>query len=351
MKFKFDKKIKSKEYSSKYFINTQEIFKKEKLGKNVTLRFFHFQKNVCVCGVEECLQLLKFAISKQNLDKLNIYYVVDGTITNECEPVLIIQGNYKYFGHLENIIDSILSRRSSIATNCREYLKVVGSKKILFMADRSDDYLLQKYDGYAAYIGGIRHFCTKQHLELISDYKDIHYSGTTPHALIQQFGGDVSKAMVAYKKHFPKEKITALVDFNNDCVSEIHKLAHLNFKISYIRIDTSNKLVDKSLQTNNWKNNKSLYGVNEKLIWLCRKELDKSKMHNTQIIVSSGLNLEKIKEFEENKVPIDVYGIGKSLLNINVNFTGDLIKDNNHYFAKVGRDEDIDHIIKTMKKL
>lgn len=350
-KFKFNKKLKLKEYSSKYFITTQKIFKDNNLGNDVTLRFFHFNDQSMVCGIEESIKLLKFCLTKKQFNSLKIWYVNDGTIINKEEPVLVIKGNYQYFGHLENVIDSILSRRSSIANNCYNIIKEINDNKLLFMADRSDDYLLQKYDGYAAYIGGVRNFCTKQHIELIKDKPNVNYLGTIPHALIQQFDGQIDEALIAYKKSINNGPIVALVDYNNDCLNEIQKISKLHFKIDSIRIDTSNKIVDKSLQIGNWKDKKELYGVCDKLILACRQELDKKNMKDTKIIVSSGININKIKHFNQNKIPVDFFGVGKSLLEVNIHFTGDLIKSNDKYQAKFGRNDNIDMLINKMNKI
>lgn len=348
-RFKFDKKLKLKEYSSKYFIITQKIFKENNLGKDVTLRFFSFHDNTCLAGIYEVLELLKYTISKRKLKTLKIWFLKDGTIIKKEQPVLIIRGDYQLFGHLENIIDGILSRRSSIATNCYKAIKEVGSNRLFFMGDRSDDYTLQKFDGYSAYIGGVKNFCTKQHIEYIKNKNDVNYLGTIPHALIQQFNGELDKALIKYKE-LSCGPIVALVDYNNDCLTEIEKISKLNFDVDYIRIDTSSKLVDKSLQNGNWKKNKSLYGVNKKLIKLCREKLNSLGMKKTKIIISSGLTLESIKQYENEKKLVDIYGLGKSLLNININFTGDLIKTNDKYEAKVGRNNNIDNQIKKMEK-
>ncbi|WP_342264238.1 hypothetical protein [Spiroplasma endosymbiont of Clivina fossor] len=48
-------------------------------------------------------------------------------------PVLKITGPYHLFGYLEGIIDGILARRSSVATNCNEILKVSNDKPIIYV--------------------------------------------------------------------------------------------------------------------------------------------------------------------------------------------------------------------------
>lgn len=349
--FKFDKAIKNKKYTTKYFIATQKIFANENMGKNVCLRFCHFSDSAVVCGVAEVISLLKF-ILKKKINKLNIKYIPDGTITKKYEPVLIIEGDYQLFGHLENIIDGILSRRSSIATNVYNFIKLTGNDRFMFMSDRNDDYILQPYDGYAAYVGGATKFVTDKQIEFIKEDKKVSATGTIPHALIQQFNGDIVKTLNAYKKTFPNKPIVGLIDYNNDCIGEIQKLKSYKFNdLDFVRIDTSSSLVDLSLQQkySNWKSKKELYGVNKELILEVRKKLNELGYEKTKIVISSGLTIDRVKEYESNNIPIDMYGVGKSSTEINVFFTGDLIKSNGEYQAKVGRNFNIEEFIEKMQ--
>ena len=81
------------------------------------------------------------------------------------------------------------------------------------------------------------------------------------------------------------------------------------------------------------------HGVCKELIFALREELDKAGFKDVQIIVSSGFTWEKIKEWEDLKVPVDVYGVGSSLLPVTVGFTGDLVNLNGKPQAKEGREE------------
>lgn len=352
IKFEFDPKIKDSYYSAKYFLTTQNILKNYPSQKSL-LRFKHFNQNVLIAGINEVLQLIKFALPEDVYKKTTIYYVEDGTITNDNEPILAIEGDYKEFAFLENIIDGILSRRSSVATNCKKVVDLIGSDKLIYMADRSDDYLMQPYDGYAAYIGGVKKFVTDAHAKFLSPQNDIQILGTIPHALIQQFEGNLSHALKAYMQVYPDKPVVGLIDFNNDCLNEI-KLLHDNGinKLDFVRIDTSKKLVDASLQDDYQKtNNKELFGVNSYLVNKVRDQLDKYNYTETKIIVSSSINETIIQDYLNKKTPIDIYGVGKNLINVNLNFTGDLIKLNDKYLAKVGRNENIDRYLSKMKRI
>ena len=54
-------------------------------------------------------------------------------------------------------------------------------------------------------------------------------------------------------------------------------------------------------------------------------------------MVSGGFTAEKILAFESENVPVDVYAVGSSLFNDNVNFTADIVTVDNKPCAKVGR--------------
>ncbi|MFX3960298.1 hypothetical protein ACJBX5_10600, partial [Streptococcus suis] len=58
---------------------------------------------------------------------------------------------------------------------------------------------------------------------------------------------------------------------------------------------------------------------------------------HVKIIVSGGFDSSKIKRFEQEKTPVDSYGIGSNLLKVNIGFTGDCVKLNGQEQAKQGR--------------
>lgn len=341
-KFNFDSKIKSGYYSAVYFAKTTKIVKKYINHKqNCTMQFTFFgDEPVKVCGIEESVQLLETMLSQKDFKKIKIFGVNDGDIVKPRTSVLLIQGPYYLFGIYENVIDGILARRSSVCNNCYKLLQIVDANKVLFMADRTDDYSIQKYDGYSAYIGGIRNFVTPASVEYLKNFKDVNVSGTIPHALIQQFNGNLASALNAYAKTFKNDKLVALIDYHNDVENEIINLSKSGVKkIDFIRIDTSKNIVDFSLQRRfkNWKLNKKMYGVNPYLVNIARKTLDKCGYKNTKIIVSSGLNVDSIKKFIKAKSPIDSYGVGSSLIIKNVHFSADLVMNGNKPESKYGR--------------
>nr|VZR97352.1 Nicotinate phosphoribosyltransferase pncB2 [Mycoplasma feriruminatoris]VZR99827.1 Nicotinate phosphoribosyltransferase pncB2 [Mycoplasma feriruminatoris] len=337
-KFKFDSRIKNGYFVADYFKKTVEILKNFKPDQKITMQFFQRNDNVVLCGISEVIDLLKFACP--NFNDLEIFALNDGDIISNKEPVLKITGKYHDFGWLEGMIDGILSRNTSIATNSKQIIDAANNKPVLNMLDRADNYLTLASDGYASYVGGFKLFVTQASLEYINDNSIPTPSGTMPHALIQSFNGDTLKAAQAFYQTFPNNNLVVLIDYDNDCVNMATKIgSHFKDKLYAVRLDTSENLTDKFFINNkDYVGQTNLNGVSEALVREVRKALDNVGCNHTKIIVSSGFSANKIKEFEKNNVPVDIYGVGSALAKINIHFTGDAVLLNNQKQAKFGRE-------------
>lgn len=313
------------QYVAQYFKKTRKIIASEKPETIVTLQFFQRKDNAILAGMMEVIQLLK---TNTNTDKYKIKYLPDRSKISSGEVVLELEGPYIEFGLYEGVIDGILSRMTSLATNAAEVVKAANGKQVVFMGDRSDHYLNQSRDGLAIAIGGIKTQVTDAHVS----HHDGEAIGTIPHALIQMFEGDLVKALYAYKKNFPNQKVTALVDFNNDVLSESLKvLSYFQKDLFAIRVDTSANMSDAMFL------NDEEYGVTPNMIKTLRKNLDSFGGKHVKIIVSSGFSATRIKQFEELETPVDIYGVGASLLHIGHTYTADAVKLNGKPLAKAGR--------------
>jgi nicotinate phosphoribosyltransferase len=208
-------------------------------------------------------------------------------------------------------------------------------KPVIFMGDRDDHFTQQAGDGYAAYIGG----ATAQATHAMNEWWGKQGMGTMPHALIQLFNGDIVAACKAYHKKFPEDELTALVDYNNDVITDSLKVAReFGDLLKGVRIDTSRTLIDKYfLRNQHLLGTFDPRGVNAELIFALRKALDAEGYNHVKIVVSGGFTVERIKEFEKQGVPVDMYGIGSSLLKLNIGFTGDNVMLNGKPQAKEGR--------------
>lgn len=334
--FKFDERVGEGWFSAVYFLKTREIVKKHRKNQIVTMQFFQKSSGV-LCGTDEVIALIK--TFSTNPEELEIYSLKDGDKINPFETVLTITGPYENFGFLEGVIDGILARRTSVATNVYNVVKAAGKsgiqKQVIFMGDRDDHYITQAGDGYAAHIGG----ATAQATHAMNEWWGKQGIGTMPHALIQLFNGDIVEAAKAYQNTFPEDDLIALVDYNNDAITDSLKVAReFGDDLKGVRIDTSRTMIDQYfLRNQHLLGTFDPRGVNAELIFALRKALDDEGYKHVKIVVSGGFNETRILEFEEQGVPVDIYGVGSSLLKINIGFTGDNVLINGEHEAKAGR--------------
>jgi nicotinate phosphoribosyltransferase len=247
--------------------------------------------------------------------------------------VLTIEGDYGLFAHLETVYLGVLSRRTLISTNVRRVVKAARGKPILFFPARFDHHMVQTGDGYAAHIAGAIGVST----DAQSSWWGGKGIGTVPHALIAAYGGDTVAAAVAFADvHYPETNVTALVDWDNDCVATSLACARaLGERLWGVRLDTSETLVDRSLwdEMGAFRPN----GVAPELVRAVRRALDEEGFQHVNIVVSGGFDAERIRSFEAAGVPADAYGVGSSLLRGNADFTADVVLLEGLPCAKVGR--------------
>lgn len=330
--FKFDRRIKDGWFSAVYFLKTTEIIKRHRPKQQVTMQFFQ-KKHAILCGVDEAIALLHtFAVHPEDL---KIRALNDGDKIEPFETVLTIEGYYEDFGYLEGIIDGVLARRTSVATNVYDVVQAAGKKQVIFMGDRDDHFSQQAGDGYAAYIGGV----AAQATHAMNEWWGKTGVGTMPHALIQLFDGDLIKACEAYLATYPEDNLIALVDYNNNVIEDsLNVAAHFGDKLYGVRVDTSANMVDQYFLKNQCEFGQiDLRGTNVRLIQRLREHLDRAGFPNVKIIVSGGFDADKIRAFQQQNAPVDSYGIGSSLLKVNIGFTGDCVRLNGKEQAKQGR--------------
>lgn len=339
-----------------------------------------------IAGVDAALALLRIATGYfdgerfvETYDRLQVDAVHDGTFTHyagdpsQVETVIEIRGRYSDFALLETPMLGVLSRASRIATNVHAVLQVSNGKPVLFFPARFDLPQTQAVDGYAYWLAIQRYnLDTGQNLRPIvstdagASWWGGQGGGTVPHALIACFFADTAEAMLAFARFIPIEvPRIALVDFNNDTVGAT--LATLNaywplylaalragdereqqrWTLNGVRLDTSANMRDVSLQpTSPSDDMQQDYGVSPRLVRTVREALDhawhawqvperwraaaEAYCRQVQIIVSGGFNRERIERFEREKVPVDSYGVGSTLLTndkiTNTDFTMDVVR-------------------------
>lgn len=368
----------------------------------VEMQFFTRRRKALVAGVDKALSMLRHCTGYftddesqfiETWDQLRVEAVHDGVMTvyngdpRQVRPVIRVRGRYRDFALLETPMLGALTRASRIATNVYNTLEAARGKPVLFFPARFDAHEVQAADGYA-YDIAVRRFNQDYHQQVDSyvstdaqgDWWGGLGGGTVSHAAIACFLGDTVEAMLAFASVRPPQvPRIALVDFSNDTVgtslavlkamferyraaSEADETALADrYKLYGVRLDTSSNMRDVSIPPLGDK--KLDNGVNPRLCWLVRQALDsaweswslppawharaRAFCREVKIVVSGGFGPEKIKRFEELNVPVDIYGVGSSLvsnddaLGTNTDFTADVVrvKINGDWvkLAKVGR--------------
>jgi len=360
--------------------------------------FTRRQGQTIVVGVDKALTMLQhccgyweedtFIDTSENLkvwaihDGCKVYS--DGDPLN-VSPVIRVQGRYRDFAILETPTLGILTRASRVATNVYQTLIASKGKPVLFFPARFDLHEVQAADGYAYNIAVKRfnHDFANQIDTFVStdaqgDWWGGSGGGTVAHAAIAAFLGDTAEAMINFARLLPSRiPRIALVDFNNDSVTDTLKVCKLMFEnymaelstgneeeakryILYgVRLDTSGSLRDVSI---NPIGDPTLdLGVNPRLVFNVRQALDsdwklwdikpewkqkaKEYCEQVKIVVSGGFNPEKISRFEKLSVPADIYAVGSYLFDNHgptvTDYTADVVrvKINGEWvdMAKVGR--------------
>jgi nicotinate phosphoribosyltransferase len=323
-------KMRAGYYSDKYFVRTREILLADGYRPRVTMQVFG-KAHAFLGGIDEAIAILRLcAVEWSELQVLALY---DGDEIEPWETVLLIEGPYDAFAHLETLYLGVLSRRTKVGTNTRRVVEAAAPKEIMFFPARHDHWLVQTGDGYAAHIAGAIGVST----DAQASWWGSQGIGTVPHALIAAYGGDTVLATRKFADYVgPEVKLISLVDFQNDCVATSIEVARaLGARLYAVRLDTSELLVDRSLwgEMGDFKPT----GVNPQLVWNVRRGLDQAGYPEVRIVVSGGFTVEKIRAFEEMRVPVDGYGVGSSLFQGSFDFTADIVLLDGKPCSKVGR--------------
>ena len=339
--------------------------------------------NTLVVGVDKSLTMLKhctgywegkqFIETAQNLE---VWAVEDGNLVHadgdpsNVQPVMRVRGRYRDFATLETPTLGVLTRSSRVATNVYDTLVAARGKPVMFFPARFDVHEVQAADGYAYNIA-VQRF-NMDHASSLGpfistdaqgDWWGGSGGGTIAHSAIACFMGDTAAAMLAFAEVLPVTiPRIALVDFNNDCVTDslttlkamfdrYRELIDkgqteeaLRYQLYGVRTDTSAALRDQSVTP---VGDPALdLGVNPRLVFQMRQALDaawqfwdlpgewieraRDFCHQVKIVVSGGFTPEKIRRFETLNVPVDTYAVGSSLFDNHgptiSDFTADVVR-------------------------
>jgi len=323
-------------YSDQYFNLTKELLERDAHRPEVLVQVFQKRDSV-LGGIDEAIAVLRECsgergpggVWRPGWDRLEVRALYEGDEIAPYEPVLTIRGDYALFAHLETVYLGCLARRTLIMRNVREVVEAAAGKDILYFPARHDHWQVQTGDGWAAHVAGAIGVST----DAQASWWGGHGVGTVPHGLIAAYGGDTVAAAQAFARRYAAHmNVTVLVDFDNDSVGTSLAVADaLGDDLWGVRLDTSETMVDKALEGT------GLRGVQPELMRRVRAALDAAGHERVRIVVSGGFTAERIRAFEADGVPVDVYGVGSSLIRGSNDFTADVVEVDGRPCAKAGR--------------
>ena len=158
-----------------------------------------------------------------------------------------------------------------------------------------------------------------------------------PHALVAAYGGDTVAAVRACVAHTPDHALLVVpVDYDNDSVTTALAIARSQeSRVWGVQLATSEHLVDQSIIP--VMGGFVPTGVNPRLVWNVRNALDAEGFGDIKILVSGSITVARIREFEDDGVPVDAYGVGSALTSGRFSFVADVVMLDGAAHARAGR--------------
>lgn len=324
-------RIKAGLYSDVYLNRSRDVLRASGRSVRVTWQV-SAKRDGWLGGIDEAVALLK--LCSDDFAPLDVHALYEGDRVDAWDTVLLVEGDYVDFAHLETLILGTIARRTRVCTNVRLLVDAARPKPIYFFGAQSDHALLQAGDGLSAHVGGAASVSTDAQ-GLFTGKKGV---GTISHALISAHGGDTVAAALAMAAMLPGDvPLIVLVDYENDCVPTSVAVARaLEGRLWGVRLDTSELMVDRSVLP--LMGTYPPTGVNMALVWNVRNAMDAEGFGDVKIVASGGMNVSRIRHFEDEGVPVDAYGVGASVLDGRWDFTADVVRVDGQPQARAGRE-------------
>ncbi len=270
-----------------YLQRTLTILRNEGVNPVVALEFSPRRAGI-FCGITEVRGLLSRVLPESGIE---VWALSEGDPIDAGEVALRVKAPYSSVGLYETAISGILAQCTGFASAARECVDAASGTPVLALGARHVHPDVAGILGYSAVVGGCVSCSTIQGARLAG----ITPSGNMPHSLSLLLGGTV-QAMEALDKHMPQEvPRIALVDtFRDESEEALAVSRALREKLRGIRINTPS----------------TRGGATPDLIKEVRARLDLSGFRHVEIMVSGGLNPERITEFVEAEAPVNTFGIG-----------------------------------------
>lgn len=310
--------ILSGESADVYFARAESILEREGIDPMVVMEVFSRETGI-LCGVDEAKNLLAHVLGDADPTEVTVEALDDGDTFAPKEIVLRIQARYRRFGLYETAILGMLAQSTGWATAARECVDAAAPQPVISFGARHVHPDITDVLDYAAIVGG----CVGASTPAGARLAGLNPTGTMPHSLVLIFGDTVEAAVAFDRDLGPDVPRIVLVDTFKDEAEEALRVAHaLGDRLYGIRLDTPSERGR----------------VTADLVTEIRARLDLEGFRHVRIVVSGGLNPDRIRYFKESGAPVDSYAVGSYISGAApIDFTADIKEIDGRPIAKRGR--------------
>src|SRR6185369_6811052 len=312
------REILSGESADVYFARADRILEREGLDPVVTMEVFA-RRDAMLCGIDEVTNLLAHVLGASDPDEVTVEALDDGDTIGPKEIVLRITARYRAFGLYETAILGMLAQSTGWATAARECVEAAAPLPVISFGARHVHPDITDVLDYAAIVGG----CVGASTPAGARLAGLAPTGAMPHSLVLIFGDTVAAALACDRELAADVARIVLVDTFKDEAEEALRVAHaLGARLYGIRLDTPSERGR----------------VTPDLVREVRARLDQAGFGHVKIVVSGGLNPERMGVFREAGAPVDSYAVGSYISGATpIDFTGDIKEIDGKPIAKRGR--------------
>ena len=301
-----------------YFARADSILEREGLDPVVTMEVFG-RREAVLCGIDEAKNLLGHVLAEADPTETKLEALDDGDRIEPKEIVLRIRARYRRFGLYETAFLGMLAHSTGWATAAREVVDAAAPDPVISFGARHIHPDITDVLDYASIVGG----CVGASTPAGARLAGLSPTGTMPHSLVLIFG-DTVEAALAFDRDLERDvPRIVLVDTFKDEAEETLRVAHaLGDRLYGIRLDTPAERGR----------------VTADLVHEIRARLDQEGYQHVKIVVSGGLNPDRIGYFREAGAPVDSYAVGSYISGASpIDFTGDIKEIDGRPIAKRGR--------------
>jgi nicotinate phosphoribosyltransferase len=299
-----------------YFARANSILDQESLDPVVVMEVF-CREDAVLCGMGEAQNLIGHVLAEEPGAKVEA--LDDGDVVTPKEIVLRIEARYRAFALYETAMLGMLSQSTGWATAARQCVEAAAPQPVISFGARHVHPDITDVLDYAAIVGG----CVGASTPAGARLAGLNPTGTMPHSLVLIFG-DTVRAAQAFDRDMPPDvpRIVLVDTFKDEAEEALRVAQALGDRLYGIRLDTPSERGR----------------VTADLVTEIRARLDQAGFGHVKIVVSGGLNPDRIRYFKDQDAPVDSFAVGSFISGATpIDFTGDIKEIDGSPIAKRGR--------------